>query len=185
MNNYTISINGYGAELVIGTVNTSEKNIINNVLRNNKDIYLEDVMKDRQLIGKDWFEFNDIYHNCSSSDDFTLTVYENDHIIHEIESSDFFTEYSDNIEINYLDIDESKDIVLSVSHQKGNFFEANIELENDFNLSNLRIEIDDEIEFSEYQYGSMVRKVTYNGIELENNGGSTLEKSFESYKNFK
>jgi hypothetical protein len=184
MPKYTISISGYGCELTIGTVTNVEKNTINKLLENTEDSYLEDIIQDHESIRKDWHELDDIYHNFGASDNFTLMVYKDDNLIHELESDKLFEDYYDNIDFNYIDIDESKDIIISVNHEKGLFFEGSLETNDEFDLSKLTVEIDDEIGVGEYYYGSIISKIKYNGEEIENHGGSTSGKSFESYKNF-
>jgi hypothetical protein len=73
----------------------------------------------------------------------------------------------------------SKDpMVLSVSGEKGVFFESSFECD-EFDLSQLKLVIDTEVGISEYFYGDMVSKVLYNGEELDNIGGSTDGKYFE------
>jgi hypothetical protein len=181
MNNYKIIISGWGAELTIGTVNEKEKEIIQNKL--DSDLDLHEILQFDE-IGKEWYDFDDIFHHWSVSGDFTITIYENGNEILELTSEDLYENFSDSIEYTSTNIDNSKDIILCVSHEKGNFFEGEFESEN-FDISKLKIEMEEEIAVDDcYYYGYMISSIYYEGEEMQNIGGSTTGKSFDIYKNF-
>lgn len=181
MNKYTISISGYGAELTIGTVNEKEKETIQNGL--DSDLELYEILQFDE-IGRDWYDFDDIFHRWSASGNFKITIYENENEILELTSEDLYENFSDIIEYTCTDIDNSKDIVLCVSHEKGNFYEGEFQSEK-FDISKLKIEMEEEIGVDDcYYYGDMIQSIYYDGEEIQNVGGSTHGKSFEIYKNF-
>jgi hypothetical protein len=73
---------------------------------------------------------------------------------------------------------------MCASFEKGGFFEGDIEIEDDFDITKLKINIDEEIGIEEYYFGDIVSSVYYDDEEVDNYGGSTNGKSFDVTKNF-
>lgn len=179
MNKYKIEISGYGAELTIGTINEDEKVIINNNI--NSDLELEQII-DYDIIGRDWYDFDDVFHCYSASGNFRIIIYENDEELMKIDAEDLY-DY-EIVNYNCTEIDNDKDMILCVNHEKGLFFESEFESES-FDISKLRIDMEEEIGVDDcYFYGDMIRNIYYDNEELQDLGGSTDGKSFEIYKNF-
>lgn len=181
MNKYTISISGYGSELTIGGVNNKEKEIIKNDL--DSDLELHEILQ-FDKIGRDWYDFDDVFHGYSASGNFRITICENENEILELTAEDLYDKFSNIIEYTYTDIDNSKDLILCVNHEKGHFYQSEFKA-NNFDISKLKIEMEEEIGVDNcYYYGDMIRSIYYDGEELQDMGGSTDTKSFEIYKNF-
>jgi len=181
MNKYTISISGYGGELTIGTVNEKEKEIIQKGL--DSDLDLHEILQ-HDTIGSDWYDFDDVFHRWSASGNFRITIYENENEILELTAEDLYDKFSNIIEYSCTDIDNSKDLILCISHEKGHFFEGEFEAEK-FDISKLKIEMEEEIGVDDcYYYGDMINSIYYDDEEIQDMGGSTDGKSFEIYKNF-
>lgn len=181
MNKYRITISGYGSELTIGTINKSEKSIIEEGIDSGSELY---EIIEHDLIGRDWYDFDDIFHCYSASGNFKMTISENENEILELSADDLYDKFSNLIHHKVTEIDNSKDIILCVSHEKGHFYEGNFYSEK-FDISKLRIDMEEEIGVDDcYHYGDMIRTISYDGEEIEDMGGSTDIKSFEIYKNF-
>lgn len=179
MNKYKIEISGYGAELTIGTVNENEKSVIDNKLRSGLE--LENIIE-YDIIGRDWYDFDDVFHCYSASGNFRITIYENNEEILKIDAEDLY-DY-EIVNYNCTEINNSEDMILCVNHEKGLFFESEFESES-FDVSKLRIDMEEEVGIDNcYFYGDMIRNIWYNEEELHDLGGSTDGKSFEIYKNF-
>lgn len=181
MNKYRISISGYGSELTIGSVNEKEIKVIEEGLESGKE--LNEILQ-FDVIGRDWYDFDDIFHCYSASSNFKITIYENENEILELSADDLYDNFINVIDYTYTDIDNSKDIILCVSHEKGHFYDAEFESDK-FDISKLKIKMEEEIGVDDcYHYGDMIRSIYYDGEELNDMGGSTDGKSFEIYKNF-
>ena len=96
---------------------------------------------------------------------------------------EFDTEEFQLVDYEYTEIDESKDLLICASFEKGGFFEGDIETE-EFDITKLKITIDEEIGIEEYYFGDIVAGVYYDDEEVDNYGGSTNGKSFDVTKNF-
>lgn len=181
MNKYNIRVSGYGSELTIGTITESEKEIINSSL--NDGLEMNEILQ-FDVIGKDWFEFDDVFHRFSVSDNFRLVVSENDDDILEFTSYELMDKYVNIFEYTTFENDESVDLVICDSQEKGLFAEYEFEA-NKFEISKLKIFMIEDVGIGDtYNYGDMVQKILYDGEELEDSGASTNGKSFEIFKNF-
>ena len=185
MKKYTVSINGYGSEITIGSVTAEEKAIL---LNEDKDL-VEIVQEDLDEYGA-YCEIDDQYHRWGATDHFTITIEDedgntvfevNDEDIHDHDTKDFeLVEYID----IYSQINQDLDLLITVAGEKGSFFLGNFETDGDFELSKLKITIDSDIEAGKWSFGSIVSGVFYDGEEVDNYGGDTSGKSFDAYKNF-
>jgi hypothetical protein len=183
MKKYKVTIYGYGAEVTIGSVDEEQKAIINNP---DKELW-EIVTNDLEDWGG-WYEVDDQYHRWGASGTFTILIEdENGEEVYKIDSdnlSEFDTEEFQLVDYEYTEIDESKDLLMCASFEKGGFFEGDIEIEDDFDITKLKINIDEEIGIEEYYFGDIVSSVYYDDEEVDNYGGSTNGKSFDVTKNF-
>jgi hypothetical protein len=183
MKKYKVSIYGYGAEVTIGSVNEEQKAIINNP---DKELW-EIVTNDLEDWGS-WCEVDDQYHCWGASGTFTILIEdENGEEVYKIDSdnlSEFDTEEFQLVDYKSVEVDESKDLLICASFEKGGFFEGDIEIEEDFDITKLKIGIDDEVGIDEYYFGDIVSGVYYDDEEVDNYGGGTNGKSFDVTKNF-
>jgi hypothetical protein len=183
MKKYNIIIQGYGAEVTIGSVDEEQKEILNNT---DKELW-EIASQDLEDYGS-WYEIDDQYHRCGASGPFTIIVQdENGDVLYEIDSDnlhEFDTDDFELVEYEYVEIDESKDLLMCVSFEKGSFFEGEILTQGDFDITKLKINIEGEVGINEYYFGDIVSDVYYDGEEVDNYGGSTDGKSFDVTKNF-
>lgn len=182
MKKYNISISGYGGEVTIGKLNDEQCQILKKAKTEDKSF--NEVVWDEEL-GSSWYEIDDIYHNYNVGDSFTITI--EDEEGNEIHSFDEDIIYSDVEFLDYQDkyTETDEPLIMCVSGEKGLFFESTLELEGEFNLSKLKIMVDDEVGIPGIYYGYMLSKILYDGEELENWGGSTNGKSFDVYTNIK
>ena len=180
MNRYFISISGYGGEVTVGNLTESQLDIIKEKNIENKTI--TEIIQDEDL-ERSWFEFDDLYHNFGVGDVFTINIEEhngenlysfNEDILH---SETGIFEYQDKF------IDTEEPVIMCVSGEKGVFFETRIETDDFFDLTKLKIFIDEEVGINSFCYGTMISKITYDGEELDNWGGSTDGKYFDVYTN--
>lgn len=183
MKKYIVSINGYGAEITIGSVTEQQKDIL---LNEDKDL-IEIVQEDLDEYGA-YYEIDDQYHRWGATDHYTITIEdESGNTVFEVDEDSLYDHDTDDFELVdfvYPEINTDLDLLITVSTEKGSFFLGNIETEDDFDLSKLKIQIDSDIEFGEYCFSNIVSGVFYNGEEIDNYGGDTNGKSFEAYKNF-
>ena len=183
MKKYKVSVYGYGAEVTIGSVNEEQKEIFNN-----PDKELWEIASDDLEDFGGWYEIDDQFHRWGASETFTVLVEdENGETLYEIDSEDlhiFDTDEFSLVEYQYTEIDESKDLVICASFEKGGFFEGDIETEEDFDITKFKIKIDEEVGIDEYYFGDIVAGIYYDGEEVENYGGGTNGKSFDVTKNF-
>lgn len=182
MKKYKVSIYGYGAEVTIGSVNEEQKEILNNP---DKEIW-EIAANDLEDFGG-WHETDDQYHRWGAAGSFTVHIQdENGETLYELDSDnlhDFDTEEFELVDYECIEVDESKDLLMCASFEKGGFFEGDIEAE-EFDITKLKIKIDGEVGIKEYYFGDMVAGVYYDDEEVDNYGGSTDGKSFDVTKNF-
>jgi hypothetical protein len=183
MKKYKVTIYGYGAEVTIGSVDEEQKVILNNP---DKELW-EIAANDLEDYGG-WYEVDDQYHRWGASGTFTVLIQdENGDTLYEIDSEnlhDFDTEEFELVDYECIEVDESKDLLICASFEKGSFFEGDIETEDDFDITKLKIRIDGEIGIDEYYFGDIVSGVYYDDEEVDNYGGSTDGKSFDVTKNF-
>lgn len=183
MKKYTVSIQGYGSEITIGSVNTEQKTLL---LNEDKDL-VEIVQEDLDEWGAH-YEIDDQYHRWGATDHYTITIEdEGGNTVFEVDEENIYDHDTDDFELTefvYPEINEDLDLLITVAAEKGSFFLGNIETEADFDISKLKIKIDSDIEVGEYFFGSIVSGIFYDGEEVDNYGGDTNGKSFEVYKNF-
>ena len=183
MKKYKVSIYGYGAEVTIGSVNDEQKEILNN-----PDKELNEIASDDLEDFGGWYEIDDQYHRWGAAGNWTILIEdENGETLYEIESDNahqYDTDDFELVEYENIEVDESKDLLMCVSFEKGSFFEGDILTEDDFDITRLKIKIDDEIGIDEYYFGDMIAGVYYDEEEIDNYGGSTDGKSFDVTKNF-
>jgi hypothetical protein len=182
MKKYNITLSGYGAEVTIGRLNEEQCEILKKAKSEEKSF--NEVVWDEEL-GSSWYELDDFYHNYNVGDTFTITI--EDEEGNELHS---FTEdilYSDVDFLDYQDkfTDTDESLIMCVSGEKGVFFEATLELEEEFDLSKFKIMVDEEVGIPGTYFGDMLSKVYYDGEELDNWGGSTDGKYFDVYTNLK
>jgi len=183
MKKYKVTIYGYGAEVTIGSVDEEQKAIINNP---DKELW-EIVTNDLEDWGS-WYEIDDQYHRWGASGTFTILIEdENGEEVYKIDSdnlSEFDTEEFQLVDYEYTEIDESKDLLMCASFEKGGFFEGDIETE-EFDITKLKITIDEEIGIEEYYFGDIVAGVYYDDEEVDNYGGSTTVSHLMLLRTFK
>lgn len=181
MKKYNIIISGYGGEVTIGKLTDEQVEVIKKAKENDKS--LEDLIWDDEL-DTSWHEIDDLYHNFNVGDVFHLLV-EDDETKEEIVSLNEDILYSDTEILEYQDkyVDTLDPVLMCVSGEKGVFFEATLELEEEFDINKLKIMVDEEVGVSGYHFGNMLSRVSYDGEELDNWGGSTDGKYFEVYTN--
>lgn len=183
MKKYKVSIYGYGAEVTIGSVTEEQKEILNN-----PDKELWEIASDDLEETGGWYEIDDQYHRWGAAGNFTILIEDEEgETLYQIDSENIHQFDSDDFElVDYeeIEVDESKDLLMCASFEKGSFFEGDILTEEDFNITKLKIRIDGEVGIDEYYFGDMVAGVYYDDEEIDNYGGSTDGKSFDVTKNF-
>lgn len=180
MRKYKVSIQGYGTEIAIGSVTQEQKEILSNP---DKDL-LEIVCEDLDEYGG-WHEVDDQFHRWGASGRYVIEIDDEEgNTVLSIDSDDI-GEYEGLIHYEECEIDESKDLLMCVAFEKGSFFEGDFETEEEFDISKLRIRIDEEIGIPGYFYGDIVAGVFYDDEEVDNYGGSTDGKSFEAFASFR
>lgn len=184
---YTIQLWGYGGEYVMGTVTREIYDYFKHRRLSVSDFAWDTDYAEENNIPEEmwpfepgcWHDCDDMGHvNGVDRNSGTLQVCnENGETVYEIslESIDGCSE--DNPEMSCDDevwID-SKDpgtiVFIGVSSEKGTFFEGEIELTQPFDSSNLLISYD-EIDGNE-----IISTITYDGEDIDNNGGGTNGKS--------
>ena len=182
MKKYKVTIYGYGAEVTIGSVDEEQKAIINNP---DKELW-QIVTNDLEDWGS-WYEIDDQYHRWGAAETFTVHIQdENGDTLYELDSDnlhEFDTEEFELVDYGCIEVDESKDLLICASFEKGSFFEGDIETE-EFDITKLKIKIEGEVGIEEYYFGDIVAGVYYDDEEVDNYGGSTNGKSFDVTKNF-
>lgn len=179
---YKITINGYGSEITIGSVNSEIKEMLSNKEKELNDIIWEDLEEVQS-----WSETDDQFHCFGATNPFTLTVEdENDEVVFEVNDDDIYDYNSDDLEFVELispDIDDSQDLLVCWTGEKGCMFYYELELEGEFDHKKLKI-VKSDIDFGDFYFGEIVSEILYDGEILYNEGGDTNNKSFEAYINF-
>lgn len=183
MRTYKISIIGYGSEVTIGSVTEETKKILSNP---DKEL-VEAVDEDLDEIGG-WYEIDDQFHKWGASGVYIIEITDEEgETVLTIDSDSLHgqdTEGFELVEYEYVPVDETKDLLMCISFEKGSFFQGDITTDGEFDITKMRIKIYDEIGISQYFYGDIVGEIYYDGEEVDNYGGDTNGKSFEAYKNF-
>ena len=182
MKKYTISIDGYGAEVTIGRLTEEQVKFISE-----SELDLNDILYEDEL-GGHWAEIDDVYHNFSVGNSALIRVVdENDNVYLELDFDDIYGQEDVEIECEdkYFMQEEGVKYLVCCSHEKGNFFSGEIELEGDFDPSKLKVYLHEDVGLDKcYIYGDMIGKITYDGEDIDNFGGDTSGKSFDVKVNF-
>lgn len=186
---YTIRIFGYGSEVAFGHIDQETKDKIADAVEEGRE--LNEISNDEDILGKSWFEVNDIYSNFHANDEFSLEVTdENGEIVFEATAFDLQDNEEETIDYEYFEdyLEKSgkkinEDLLLmSASGEKGTFFTGVVE-DEEFDLSKLKIILMGEIGTNDFYIDDMVSKVIYDGNEVESSDLETNNKSFDSYIN--
>jgi len=184
---YTIQMWGYGGEYVMGTVERKIYDYFKQRRLSLSDYAWDSDYADEHNIPEEmqpfppgsWYECDDMAH-VSGVDRNAGTLQicdENGNTVYERSLEDMDGYSDDSPEIGGGDeawID-SKDpgtvVFIGVSNEKGTFFESEIELTAPFDVTKLCISYDD------VDGNEIVSMISYDGDDLDNNGGSTNGKS--------
>ncbi len=183
MTTYRVCIYGSGAEVTIGTVNNQQKRLLCNANERLNEAVLNDLKEQG-----DWYSIDDQFHEWGAGKKFTIRI--NDtrgETLYEIDADNMGEYDTDEFNLRLCRpacIDNSKDLLMCVSHEKGVFFEGEISITDDFDLKKLRALIRSRVGITNYAYGEMITGLTYDDELICNNGGDTVGKSFEAFKNF-
>lgn len=179
MKQYKIIITGFGGEITIGTVDATTKELLKKAEKNLTDAVQTEL--------SDWRNYDDLYHTLGPGEEYVIQIMdENEKIVFEIDSEKINQFDSDDFTlINYecVEIDNFQDLLMCVSFQKGVLFESIIEDEK-FDIKKLQIKVDGEVGIKSFIWGDMLRRISYDGIEIDNTGTYTEEKDFQVYTNF-
>jgi len=175
---FKISIQGFGAEVTIGTLDNNEIEKISTTDKSLDACVLEDF--------DDWREKDDQYHNFGACSDYVIEITdENDELVCQLYSENL-NEYDDEEfelkKYNSLNIDTKEPLLICISFHKGTVFQGEFEAE-EFDIKKLRLEIDDEVGIGTYYWGEMLRNIYYNDEEIYETDRYTDEASFEAYSN--
>lgn len=183
MKKYTISIYGYGSEIIIGSVTDEQREILSNEEKELIDIVNEDL---DEFGG--YSEIDNIYHRSGASDVYTITIQDEDgNVLFEVDNEDmskYDTDEFQLFEIQCPEINEDVDLLISVATEKGSLFKGDVEITDDFDITKLKITMDSDIEVGDYYFGNIITGVYYDDEEVDNWGGDTDGKSFDVYTNF-
>ena len=179
---YKISMWGYGGEKVMGTV---DKKIWDYCNDNQVDLSeiawgdedtVEEMGLDLDMMPfppGSWYECDDMGHINGVSRD-AGTIHENGDTVLErsldsIDGTDIGLNCSDEVWVG----SKPKGTVVFVgsSNEKGTFFEGEIELRAPFDIEKL------ELNYDEFDGEDIITSVTYDGEDIDNNGGGTDGKS--------
>ena len=86
-------------------------------------------------------------------------------------------------EFSYKEINNDIPLLMTISGEKGTFFEANFECE-EFDITKLKLLVQEEVGLSNYYVGDVISGISYDGDKLDNYGGDTSGKSFDVVINF-
>lgn len=180
MKKYKLEISGYGAEVTIGSLDESQLTLI----KKHEGGLVEFVIENF-----DWRDMDDVYHNFGACSDYLISVKdESGKVINEIYSEDLNAYDNEEnqfelVERRCFEIKNDYPLLMCISFLKGLIFETEI-ITDKFDIQKLKIVMDDEVGFSSYFWGEMIRALYYNGQELNETGTYTNEKSFEAHVNF-
>lgn len=180
---YTVRISGYGSELTIGAVTEEEKAILSNPDKELIDIVNEDLEE-----VSFWAEIDDQFHCFGATSPYTITIEdENGNELYELTEENIYDYDTDDFELvesEFPEIDVTQDLLICYSSEKGSFFEADIDIDGEFDITKLKIVISDVEVAAFFYFGEIISNVLYDGEELDNYGGDTTGKSFDAIKNF-
>ena len=184
---YKIQMWGYGGEYVMGTVDRKIYDYFRARRLNLMDYAWDSDYADEHNIPEDmqpfpagsWYECDDMGH-CHGVDRSAGTLQildENEQVVYERSLEDI-NGYDDDSpewhggEETWIGMKPNGTVVfIGTSHEKGTFFEGEIELRSPFEITKLSLGTD-EIDGNE-----IINSVTYDGEDIENFGGSTDGKS--------
>ena len=185
-----ILISGYGWEIVQGTFTDEEVEILENKMEETDESLASVVLDIQEILpdSYDWYERDDLGHhygananscrieiisNDESSDITKSQTYES---IYELEEEGAYIEY------NETDMyDETKNMITTVSTEKGLLFESSIILPSNesFDIKKLQINVNGII-FDEYE-NETISGVFYDGEEIHDEGCETTGKGVDSF----
>jgi hypothetical protein len=175
---FKVSIQGFGAEVTIGTLDNNEIQKISTSDKSLDVCVLEDF--------DDWRDKDDLYHCFGACSDYVIEITdENDELVCQLYSenlSEFDDEEFELKKCISLNIDIKEPLLICISFHKGTVFQSKFEAE-EFDIKKLRLEIDDEVGIGTYYWGEMLRSIYYNEEEIYETDRYTDEISFEAYSN--
>ena len=175
---YTIQIWGYGAEVTIGEVDKEQMELL---LEDNGEELTDKVFS----LDPPHYEIDDQLHTWGCGiDDATIVVKDEEGV--EVFNSENGLGMDDDIELyefTYKEINQQKSLLMTISSEKGTFFEGEFECD-EFNPNKLKLIIQEEVGINDYYVGDIISGVSYDGEELDNWGGDTSGKSFDVVINF-
>jgi hypothetical protein len=180
---YSIQLWGYGGEYVMGTVSREIYDYFKRRRLNLNDFAWDSDYADEHDIPEEmwpftpgsWYECDDMGHVSGvDRNSGTLQILdENDTVVYEIklEDIDGYSDGSPEIcggdEVWVDSKDPGTVVFVGASHEKGTFYEGKIELTQPFDSTKLTI-VYDEIDSNE-----IISMVTYDGVDIDNDGAST------------
>ena len=173
---YTVNIWGYGCEVTIGSC---DKELMEELLEEGD---LNDKVFDLSI---PYHEVDDQLHCWGATlDESTIVITDENGV--EVFNTDTGLGIDDDLEyyqFQWKEIDTQKNLLMTISHEKGSFFDAEFECEQ-FDPSKLKVIIQEEIGIDQYWLGDIIYGVSYDGEELDNFGGDTSGKAFDAVINF-
>jgi hypothetical protein len=175
---YKIEIFGYGYEVTIGCVDKEQMELL---LEDNGE-----ELKDKVLsLDPPHYEIDDQLHlwGCDI-DNATIIVKDEEGV--EVLNTETGVGMHDDVELyefEYKEIENDKSLLMTISGEKGYFFEGEFECDK-FDVNNLKLIIQGEVGINDYYVGDIINGVSYDGEELDNVGGDTSGKSFDVVINF-
>lgn len=186
MKKYEIEIFGWGAEIVVGTVDLDLVNNVHDIAEENGFDNLSEVFYDVDEYSEydllDWYEYDNLYHNYGPYPLDCKIVVTDSESGEEVLNKPFneLKSYDDSpYNEEYHDVEEDA-ILFGRTEDKGLVFQTDIEVEGDFDEKLLTfaltgVMVDDDGE------STIVVDFKYNGQEIHNEGMATDNKSFEVY----
>jgi hypothetical protein len=194
MKKFKIDVYGYGGELTVGRLTEDQVNDINDF----EGESFNDAIFNDEILDKPWSEIDDACHQFTACDSFMITIKnEDDEVLYRIESDASVANMLDVIHIDdedcpveiefqnhYKEIDEP--CLVCFSCEKGTFFEAELELEEDFDISKLKVIILEDCGLGGcYTIDRMLGGILYDEQELQNIGSCDTDgKYFDVEVNF-
>lgn len=187
---YRVELAGYGGEIVMGKVSREFYDYIkdNDITPNDyawgSDKDYEDVPEGGFVAGE-WHECDNIVHAwgaevCDSSV-LIVTDENGDEVVNceltydGLEEHNIETEFGPNDETHASEQEEGTCVFVNQSYEKGQFFAADINLRAPFNPAKLKVV------FEDIDGWQLATSVTYDGEELDADGGDTNGKGSNTY----
>ena len=179
----TITIQGYGQELVQGTWSDEEITLLTKDIGDPNDDDMSSAIWELHEIlpeSYDWYDRDNICHHYGGlTSECSVTIHQGDKE----------TNYADIWQVGAtIDYEEEynytgkENIITTISSEKGTLFEGNIELEEteEFDITKLNIATIGVI-FNGYE-NELITKISYDNKEIDNEfGGDTTGKGFYAY----